>query len=266
MLNISNFFEDNTPEAGIGTLRMYTTLSNLIAAIAASLCIPFQIDGLRRDKYKLPHWIISVMYVGVVGVFVTFFIAITIISINQGFVKTMFMKSNLFLHTINPIFITILFTIIISDSHIKFHESFFAIIPLLIYSLLYFIMVFVVKTWRDHYETNSFIPWPLTFVLIISIAFGITQLLRFLHNLNNKFVTNNIKRYYMESKDYEFPIIGDAIAHLAEVEAKFYYKDDDIYIPVDIIKMLSDRYKADKLPLDIQYDIYLENYLKSIKK
>ena len=40
--------------AGIGTLRMFTTLSNIIAAVGASLCLPFQIDGLRRNKYKLP--------------------------------------------------------------------------------------------------------------------------------------------------------------------------------------------------------------------
>ena len=39
-----------------------------------------------------------------------------------------------------------------------------------------------------------------------------------------------------------------------------------MYIPVDIIKLLSDRYEASKLPIDVQYDIYLENYLKHIKK
>lgn len=264
MLNVNDFFKDSTPESGLGTLRMYTTLSNLLAAVAASLCIPFQIDGLRRNKYKLPHWIVGVMYVGVVGVFITFFMAATLISITQGFVLTMFQKSNLFLHTINPIVITILFTLIISDAHIKFHESFFAMIPLLIYCFIYFLFVFVLKVWRDHYETNTFIPWPVSLIGVVSIAFGIAQGLRVLHNLNHKYVEDTIVRYYMKSEDYVFPKIGDAIAHLAEVESAFYYKDDDIYIPVDIIKLLSDRYEASKLPLDIQYDIYLENYLKNI--
>ena len=99
---------------------------------------------------------------------------------------------------------------------------------------------------------------------IIAISFGICQLLRFLHNLTNKHVNKTIEKYYKESPDFEFPKIKDAIALLAKIESKFYYKGDDIYIPVDIIKMLSDRYGAERVPLDILYDIYLENYLISI--
>ena len=70
----------------------------------------------------------------------------------------------------------------------------------------------------------------------------------------------------MESPDFEFPIIGTAVAHLAKLESEFYYEGDDVYIPVDIIQLLSGRYKADKLPVDILYDIYLENYLINIGK
>ena len=43
-----------------------------------------------------------------------------------------------------------------------------------------------------------------------------------------------------------------------------YKEGDDIYIPVDIIQLLSERYNTSTLPLDIQYDIYLENYLATI--
>lgn len=266
ILNVTNYYEEASAEAGTGTFRMFTTLSNIIAAIAASICIPFQIDGLRKDKYNLPFWIITVMYVGVVGVFITFFVALTIISALQGFSYAMFGHSNLFMHTINPIFITISFTLIISDHHIKFKEVFLSITPMLIYSLIYFIMVFVVKAWSDHYQTNSFIPWPVSFIIILSVAFGCAVLLRYLHNLTNKFVTKSIERYYKESDDFKFNTITDAIAHLAEIESKFYYEGDDIYIPVDIIALLSERYETSKLPLDIQYDIYLERYLLNIKK
>ena len=48
------------------------------------------------------------------------------------------------------------------------------------------------------------------------------------------------------------------------MESKYYYEGDDVYIPVDIIKMLSERYAADIVPLDILYDIYLESYLIKI--
>ena len=109
ILNVANFFQDVSPESGMGTLRMFTTLSNLLVAIAAFLIISYQIDGLRRGEYHLPHWIIDLLYIGVTGVSITFFVAISVISAAQGFDVAMFHKSNLFLHTINPIIAMILF-------------------------------------------------------------------------------------------------------------------------------------------------------------
>ena len=265
-LSLTDFFETGSSEAGMGTLKMFTTLSNIAAAFSAAMCLPFQIDGLRRDRYRLPSWIVIVMYAGTVGVFLTFFSAITIISIYQGFVKTMFTRSSLFLHTINPILITVLFVLVISDTRIKFSHSMISMIPIVIYAIVYFIMVFVVKAWKDHYHTNSVMPWPLSLLLMMSISFGVTQLIRFLHNLTNKHVSKSIERYYMESPDFEYPIIGTAVAHLAEFESKFYHEGDDVYIPVDIIDLLSLRYNASKLPIDVLYDIYLENYLINIGK
>ena len=265
-LSLTDYFDSGSSEAGIGTLKMFTTISNVIAAFAAAMCLPFQIDGLRRDRYRLPSWIVIVMYVGTVGVFLTFFTASTLISAYQGFVTTMLSRSSLFMHTINPILITFLFVLVISDMRIKFSHSFISMIPIVIYMFVYFIMVFVIKVWSDHYKTNAFFPWPVSLILMITVSFGICQLIRILHNLTNKYVTRSIERYYKESPDFAFPKIANAIAHLAELESKFYYEGDDVYIPVDIIQLLSDRYDAGKFPVDIFYDIYLENYLINIGK
>ena len=265
-LNIINFYHESTPESGLGTLRMYTTISNLVAALAASVCVPFQIEGLRRDRFRLPKWVVEVLYMGTVGVFLTFVIAIAVISPTSGFIYAMFTNSNLFMHTLNPIFIIFLFTVAIPDAHIKFSHSFWSIIPTLIYGLIYFILAFAVGVWRDHYHFQDYMPWPAAFLLIAVVTFGLSQLLRILHNLTNKYVNKHIERYYKESPDYEFEKITFAIMKLAQVEAKYHFDGDDIYIPVDIIKMLSERYNTSALPLDIQYDIYLEHYLKSIKE
>ena len=263
-LNLVDFYNKEDAEPGISTLRMFTTLSNILAAFAALMCLPFQIDGLRRDRYKLPFWIVIVMYVGAVGVFLTFFVALTIISAYQGFVKAMLTNSNLYMHTICPILITILFVLVVSDGHIKFSHSFISVIPVVTYMILYFIMVFVVREWKDHYYTDKFIPWPVSLLLIVAISFGVCQLLRVLHNLMNKRVNKSIEKYYKESPDFEFPKVSDAIAHLAKIESKFYYEGDDVYIPVDIIQMLSDRFGTRSVPVDILYDIYLEKYLLNI--
>ena len=263
-MSLLDYYHSGSSEAGLGTFKMFTTISNIIAAFSAAMCLPFQIDGLRRDRYKLPSWIVIMMYVGAVGVFLTFSIAISIISAYQGFVKAMFTNAKLFTHTINPLLITLLFVLVISDTRIKFSYSFITLIPVFTYMILYLIMVIILKEWKDHYYTDKYIPWPVSLILIIAVSFGVSQLLRFLHNLTNKRVNKIIERYYKESPDFEFPMIKDAIASLAKIESKFYYKGDDINIPVDIIKMLSDRYGTESVPLDILYDIYLENYLISI--
>ena len=266
ILNVINYFHYDSPEAGVGTFRMFTTVSNIIAAVAASMCLPFQIDGLRRDRYKLPSWIVLVMYVGAVGVFLTFFVAITLISIAQGFVKTMFLESNIFMHTLSPILITILFVLGVADTKIKLSHTLIAMIPVVTYMIVYYVMVFVTKVWRDHYYTDEYIPWPLSLALLILVTIGVCFLLRFLHNLNNKRVKKSIETYYKESPDFDFPKVSDAIAHLAKIESKFYYEGDDVLIPVDIIQLLSDRYGTNSIPVDILYDIYLENYLIAIGK
>ena len=266
LLNLIDYYNQDSPESGVGTLRMFTTLSNIVAAFAASMCLPFQIDGLRRDRYKLPSWIVTVMYIGAVGVFLTFSIALTLISSFQGFSKTMLERSNLFLHTINPILITVLFVLVVSDSKIKFSYSFFPMIPIVIYMFIYFLMVFILKEWRDVYKTDAFIPWYVTLILLLAVSFGICQLLRFLHNISNKHVNEKIEEYYMRSPDFDFPRVSDAIAYLAKIESKFYYENDDVYIPADIIQLLSNRYSASIVPVDILYDIYLENYLLNIGK
>ena len=266
VLNIINFFNESTPEAGLGTLRMFTTISNIIAALAAAICIPFQIDGLRKNKYKLPKWIVEVMYIGSVGSLLTMTIALALIGPTTGFAYAMFGNSNVFMHTLNPIFVFMLFTIAVSDGRIRFSHSFIAIIPTFIYSLMYFILAFVTHIWRDHYHLAEYMPWPVAFISIMAAAYLLSLLLRLLHNLTNKHVTRGIEKYYKESDDYKFDRIGDAIAHLAEVESKFYHEGDDIYVPVDIVKLLSERYHAEELALDIQYDIYLESYLKNIHK
>ncbi len=266
ILNVTDFYKEGGDVSGMGTFRMFTTLSNIIGAVAAFMCLPFQIQGLRKDKYKLPSWIVILLFVGATGVFLSFFMAVTIISMTQGYDVIMLRNSNLFMHLINPILITVMFALVVSDTHVKFRFSFIALIPVLIYAFIYFLMVFALKKWEDHYQANTFIPWPLTLLIVIAVAFGIAELLRFLHNLTNKYVMGSIERYYLESSDYDCPRVSDAVGKLAKVEAKFYYEGDDIYIPTDIIALLSTRYKASSVPLDILYDIYLENYLDSIKK
>jgi len=249
ILNVGNFYNENSPEAGMGTLRMFTTLSNIIVGSGALLTIPFQIDGLRKNNYHLPNWIVDVLYVGTLGVALTFTVAITVISFSDGFVYAMFSKSNIFLHTINPICAIILFTFINSDHNIKFYKSFISLAPIVVYAIIYLILAIIVGDesggWRDVYKFNEYIPWPITFIIILAMAFGISNLLRYLHNLKHKHTKDAIIRYYKESTDYELSTIEEAISKLAKDNRKYYIRGD-IEVPTRIITILKERYNSNK--------------------
>ena len=259
ILNVANYFQEEAPEAGIGTLRMFTTLSNLLVAIGAFLIISYQIDGLRRGEYHLPHWIIDLLYIGVTGVGITFVVAISVISAAQGFDVAMFKKSNLFLHTINPIIAMILFTYINCDHFIKFFKSFITLIPISIYALVYYIMAIAIGEtnggWRDVYELNTYIPWPITYIILALVVFGLSNLLRFLHNKRYQSIEEAIKDYYLYTEYFDGLSIEEAVGKIAKDKIQTHYQ---IKVPVSTIKILKERYNSDKSIIELS-KIYVDN-------
>ncbi|MBO7078533.1 MAG: hypothetical protein J6W64_01825 [Bacilli bacterium] len=229
ILNLSNYYNDDVPEAGIGTLRMFTTLSNLVLGAGAFLTIPFQIDGLRKKNYHLPRWIVDVLYFGTLGVALTFVFSVTFISLAQGFSVAMFSKSNVFLHTINPIIAIILFTFINSDHNIKFYKSLLSIIPIFLYSVVYLIFAIIIGEdaggWRDVYGLNAFIPWTIIYTIFLGLTFGLSNLLRFLHNKKHAHTKKMISNYYLKSHDFDNDDINSAIIKIAK-EANYSAIDD----------------------------------------
>ena len=247
ILNVANYYQEEAPEAGMGTLRMFTTLSNLVVAVCAFLIISYQVDGLRKGEYHLSHWIIDVLYIGVVGVSITLTVSLVIISPAKGFSYTMFSKSNLFLHTINPLIAIILFTFINSDHFIKFYKSLLTLIPLFIYATIYCIMAIGIGEdnggWRDVYQVNRFIPWPLTYLGLAIASFGISNLLRFLHNLRYRATDTAVSNYYLYSDTFDNLTIEEAVERIAKGQKQPWYQ---IKVPTATITLLKQRYNSDK--------------------
>lgn len=263
-LNLINYYKEDVPEAGIGTTRMFTTLSNILVAIASLLIIPYSIDGLRKNNYHLPRWIVDVLYIGTFCAALTFIISATIISIAQGFYTSMINKTNLFFHLINPLFAIVLFTFVNSDHNISFKKSFIPLIPVTIYGIVYVIMAILIGEanggWRDVYEFNTFMPWPITIILIAALSFGISNLIRYLHNLKHKHFKEAVRKYYLESEDYNVPTIEDAIRILAKKE-KEDYSSGNVEIPTRIIEMLKERFNSDISTSDLS-KLFINDYFE----
>ena len=229
-------------QVGLQTFRMFTTLSNMVVAFTAVLCIPFEIDGLRNKNYHLPRWIVICLYVGVTCVTLTFIVAITALSIVEGFFTMMIKNTNLYLHTLTPICGILLFIFINSDHKIKFSTSFISLIPVLIYALLYGIMVFAIGVenggWSDHYKFNVYSRWYIVLPVMIILVFGLSNLIRYLHNIVHNKTKMIIEQYYQNSKDYDYKKIEDAIIALAKQE-KQNDKGGELIIPRRIIKIMN---------------------------
>lgn len=263
-MNLTNVLNSTWENMGMKTFRMFTTLANTLISAAAMLSIPYQIDGLRRNNYHLPRWIVTILYTGVTGVGITFLTAITIITINQGFYGAMINGTNLMLHTINPLTAILLFTIVNDDHHIKIKTTFIALIPVFIYTIVYFIFVFVVGEenggWSDHYQTNEIVPWPIAMLLIYVISFGTATLLRVIHNMVHKKRKNLFVIYYQESPEIKADTIEQAIKNLAIQNQKDNY-GGEIIIPLRSIKMMLPKYETDKSLKEL-FKIYIDNNIE----
>ncbi len=251
-------------EVGAKTFRMFTVLSNMLVGIACAMSIPFAVDGIRQKNYHLPRWIVNLIYTSVTCITLTFLISLCILSPNVGFMWVMLSNTNLFLHTIIPVTAIILFLFINTYHTIKFKTTFIAIIPIVSYALIYLVFAIIIGEddggWRDHYHFNELMPWYFVFIIIMAIAYGIANLLRFIHNrmhLRDKIIT---EAYYQNSEEYDLPTIEEVIIKLAK-DNKQYDTGGEVIVPRRIIKFLDKKYNSNH-SLTYLCNIYLEEYLK----
>ena len=263
-INLSNALGRTFENVGLKTLRMFTTLSNLLLSIACSLSIPYQIEGLRKNNYHLPKWIVIILYTGVTGVAITFVTAITGITIVQGFYSAMIKETNIFLHTINPIIAILIFVLINDDHTLNFKTTFISLIPMFLYTIVYIVFVFAIGEdnggWSDHYQFNKVFPWPISFTLMYIIGFGSSTGLRLLHNRTHKIRKQSFVNYYQESPDIKSDTIEEAIKKLAIQNRKDNH-GGEVIIPLRSIRMMLPKYETDKSMKEL-FKIYIDNNIE----
>ena len=262
-INVADVMRYQTPESGVNTFRMFTTLSNVVVSGVAALSIPYFIDGIRRKDHFYPRWLVSLMHVGVSGVALTFLVAGTLISAYQGFVRAMFGPTTILMHTVNPVLAIALFVFVKPHHHIRFRNTFWPLVPIGAYMLTYAIMVFAIGPenggWRDHYETNTYMPWPVSALLLLSIAYGVSVLIWFGHNKMNQRLDRAFVDYYLYSDVFATETVEEAVAIVAkqsyETKGHSY-----IRVPVKVLDLLNQRFGNAK-PIEDLCRTYLNEVL-----
>ncbi len=258
-------------EVGWKSYHMFTILSNMLMGIAAAMCIPFAVDGLRYHNYHLPRWYVDFMFTGTVGVALTFLVALTVLSPAAGFYRMMLYSNNILFHTTCPILSIILFFFINSDHNIKFKSTFIAIIPIVIYAILYVVMVFVIGEdaggWRDHYQVGSmtkYLPMPVLILLMVLLGFGVATGLRLIHNAIHKRRKAEMELYYQQADAFSYPDIRSAIKALADIDRP---RDlgGELTVPRRIMNIMEKKYKSG-LSTEEMCELYIKAYYGGLEE
>ena len=258
-------------EVGWKAYNMFTVLSNILMAVAAAMCIPFAVDGMRYRNYHLPRWYVNLMYMGTTGVAITFLIALTVLSPAAGFYRVMLYSNNILFHLTCPILSILLFFFINSDHRIKWQSTFIAIIPVVLYALTYVLMVFVIGEeaggWRDHYQIYriaEYLPLPVILLILCLISFGIATVLRLVHNAIHKRRKADMERYYQQAEAFSYPDLETAIGALADLDRP-YDMGGELTVPRRIMNIMERKYQSGLSTKEMCIR-YIEDYFKDEEK
>ena len=184
-MNLTTLYDVNFDHMGLRTFCMFTVNSNILCGIGMLMALPYTIDGLRTKNCYLPDWMVDLLFAGVTSVGLTFLISLCILAPVKGFVL-IFSGSRFFLHGVCPIVAMIAFCFFISNHVISLKESVFALIPVMLYAMVYYFMVEILGPdnggWDDFYGFLTRIPQWISLLSFMPLTFGIAAVLRLLHN------------------------------------------------------------------------------------
>ena len=231
-----------TPERGSQLFHLFTVNSNLLAAVAAALTMPFAVEGVRNKRFTYPNWIQLLQYSGAICTTLTFVFAVFLILPTRGLYFA-FGEMNFWLHLICPIVNLFLLFSVETDVRITLDESFFSMMPFFMYAAVYLLnVVFLGEEhggWRDIYMLATYMPPELTAPMMFLLGFGISQVLRSVYNRLAVARSRIMRRRW--SEDITAPEIVAEVYDLGHYTG-LHDEDTSITIPIDIFSELSERY------------------------
>ena len=266
-----------TPERGGKIFKLFTVNSNLVAALGAGAMVPFAVDGVKKLRYCIPKWVTRLHYAGTICVTLTMIFAFAVILPAHG--SSAVSGMNFWLHAFCPVFNILLFVFIDSERGLEIKDSFICLIPFVVYACVYVFMVAVLGEenggWRDIYSLLTRVPIWASIPVMFSLTFGISELLRFLHNRVTKSRKIRSAEYIIgkiSEKTHE-EILSDAKEMGEYLQGR--RDNKEIVIPREFLSLYAQNYGEDTVKelchrfLDgalKEIDEYKENKAKSGKK
>ena len=173
-------------ESGKQVFRYFTTLSNLLAALAAAVLIVVELKYLGQAQWTIPYWALVLKCVGTTAVMVTFLTVVFFLGPTNGY-KFLFAGAGLYLHLIGPLLAMVSFCMLEATQPLAWTSAFLGLLPTAIYGIVYLILVIVIGKdrggWEDFYGFNGGGHWKLSIVLMMAGTLVICVLLTLLQHL-----------------------------------------------------------------------------------
>ncbi|MBO7214039.1 MAG: hypothetical protein J6V66_00930 [Clostridia bacterium] len=263
-MNLTTLHDENFDNMGIRTFCMFTVNSNILSAVAAFIVIPYAIDGLRKKEYVLPNWVVVFMLACTTAVALTFLISLFVLAPFKGFVL-IFTGSRFFLHGVCPILSILAFCVFITSHKITVKQTFFSLIPVTIYAIVYFVMVVVVTSerggWEDFYGFATKIPIWISATVLLPLTFGIATLIRFWHNksfVNRRKNEAQIFLDYFDNKN-----ASEIIFEIGKARATIQCYGE-VVVPTLVVRKIMYFTDSD-LQIEEACKLYLDGYFSAVK-
>lgn len=144
-------------DSGTDCFKYFTTDSNILVALAACIMLPFNLRQAKHPEKEYPRWALILKLVATGSVTITlltvvFFLA-PIGAMNGGLQGFLFYFSgNIFaLHLSTPLLAIVCFTAFEREGELPRSSCLWALLPTVIYSIVYAVMVVFVGRWDDWY-------------------------------------------------------------------------------------------------------------------
>ncbi len=187
---ISYFLSDadvgGEPERKV-TLRYFTTDSNILACLAAAVMSVCDAVALASPGTGIPYFARILKYAGTVAVAVTictvilFLLPSALAAGNTREAKALFAGKAFVVHLSTPVLSILSFVLFENAKGFTFAESLWTMLPAVIYSVVYLIMVVFVKRWPDFYGFTfggKMYMIPVSVIGIYLLSLGAATLMR----------------------------------------------------------------------------------------
>ena len=242
--------------------RYFTTISNIIIALASSFIIPFAINGIRKKRFTIPKWLSMVHFSGTVcTTIVIIFALVIILPYDRAFAIE---NQNFFLHIVSPIAILVSYFMVESKYVYTLKEKLICLIPFFIYSIVYLIMVVLIGKenggWKDLYMLNTFAPFYITTPIAYLFAFLVTLILKKASDiLNNRRDEKLFESWNKDANPVEVKIEVYGLGRFYGLSCD----NNDLSVPQDTIESLATRYS---IPEDELFNAFVKGLRHGIKE